>query len=129
MTTNPMDYCPSEHEEDETNFEIPGEDDCDFTFSASDGDGTVTIRVQEHPYEPGIFYASVAVDSESASFVGDLETMAGPYDSPEDACRALSHHFDWFMNCPTGGEIEFCSDACKALGLETPNQPEPTPNQ
>jgi hypothetical protein len=115
MIENPM--YSSYPEDEEPDFEIPGIDDCDYLYTASDGDGSVYIRVQESPHVPGIFYASVTVDSESGSFADDLEIGAGPFDSPDEACRKLAHHFDWFGENGVG-EVELCSDTKRALSLE-----------
>lgn len=117
MIENPMyaDYP----EDDEPAFEIPGIDDCDYLYSASDGDTCIYIAVQEHPYEPGIYYANVIIDCESGSFCDDLETMAGPFETPEDACRQLAHHFDWFLDNPSGDDpqpIGYCDETAKILG-------------
>lgn len=101
--------------EDEPDFEIPGIDDCSHLFTLSDGDGSLYIRIQEHPGEPGIFYASATIDSEAGAFVEDLETMAGPYDSPAHALKDLAHHASWFDDNPGEDAPEWDTDAQEIL--------------
>jgi hypothetical protein len=115
MSYNPDDFNPSD-DDDCPEFGEFTIGEGDYTFSASDGESSVEIRVTEHPEKPGEFFADVVLDAEH--FSADLETMAGPYASPCEACVGLAHHFNWFLepgNSDNGEEVELCGDAKQCL--------------
>lgn len=58
----------------------------------------------------------ISVGSEGLAWLQGQEE--GPFGSPDEACRCLSHQFDWFYNNGIDmNEVEFCENTLKAIGL------------
>jgi hypothetical protein len=90
-------YLEEFHPEDgETDFDIPGIDDCDhlYNLASRDGNSSVYIRVQE--FDDG-FRAALTVDCEH--FVEDIPADVGPFETPESACKTnLETAREWFRD-------------------------------
>ena len=89
-----------------------------FVYEAKSPLGSVSILVVKAGKPGDRYMASTMITRGSEGLVWVPGDQEGPFGSPEEACRCLSHWFDWFHdNGVDMSKVEFCENTLSALGL------------